>query len=141
MDYIHINQNDFLHRKHKKHREEDVAICVYKYDANDPDRACGETCLNKFTSTDALLVIALVVYVATISGPQGGRFIIEYCGEVISLKDAKRRAQAYETLTCAGIKDAYIISLNAYESIDATRKGSLAIFINHSCQPNCKMRK
>lgn len=31
-----------------------------------------------------------------------------------------------------GLKDAYIISLNASESIDATRKGSLARFINHS---------
>lgn len=28
---------------------------------------------------------------------QAGQFIIEYCGEVISWKEAKRRAQAYET--------------------------------------------
>lgn len=27
---------------------------------------------------------------------QVGQFIIEYCGEVISWKDAKRRSQAYE---------------------------------------------
>ncbi|CAD6263699.1 unnamed protein product [Miscanthus lutarioriparius] len=33
--------------------------------------------------------------------------------------------------TC--LKDAYIIYLNADESIDATRKGNLARFINHSC--------
>lgn len=32
----------------------------------------------------------------------------------------------------SGLKDAYIIYLNAYESIDATKKGSLARFINHS---------
>lgn len=32
----------------------------------------------------------------------------------------------------AGIKDAFIICLNASESIDATRKGSLGRFINHS---------
>lgn len=32
----------------------------------------------------------------------------------------------------AGVKDAYIISLNASEAIDATKKGSLARFINHS---------
>jgi len=59
-----------------------------------------------------------------------GQFVIEYCGEVISWKEAKRRSQAYET---QGLKDAYIIYLNADESIDATRKGSLARFINHSC--------
>lgn len=27
---------------------------------------------------------------------QAGKFIIEYCGEVISWKEAKRRSQAYE---------------------------------------------
>lgn len=31
-----------------------------------------------------------------------------------------------------GLKDAFIISLNGFESIDATKKGSLARFINHS---------
>ena len=30
-------------------------------------------------------------------GIQEGQFIIEYCGEVISWKEAKRRAQTYET--------------------------------------------
>lgn len=28
---------------------------------------------------------------------QAGQFIIEYCGEVISWKEAKQRSQAYET--------------------------------------------
>lgn len=85
---------------------------------------------------------------------QAGNFIIEYCGEVISWKEAKRRSQAYEIqggiyiikklLTLlwyevhyfmwlvSGLKDAFIISLNTSESIDATEKGSLARFINHS---------
>lgn len=89
---------------------------------------------------------------------QKGQFVIEYCGEVISWKEAKRRSQAYEiqgsasklhtyyvstlsfieiTFTisarlAAGVRDAFIISLNASETIDATRKGSLARFINHS---------
>lgn len=31
-----------------------------------------------------------------------------------------------------GLRDAYIISLNANYFIDATKKGSLARFINHS---------
>ncbi|XP_027937760.1 histone-lysine N-methyltransferase ASHH1 isoform X4 [Vigna unguiculata] len=69
---------------------------------------------------------------------KAGQFVIEYCGEVISWKEAKRRSQAYDD---QGLKDAFIICLNASESIDATRKGSLARFINHSCQPNCETRK
>ena len=66
------------------------------------------------------------------------QFIIEYCGELISWKEAKRRSQAYEN---QGFKDAFIISLNGSKSIDATKKGSLTRFINHSCQPNCETRK
>ncbi|CAK9154171.1 unnamed protein product [Ilex paraguariensis] len=37
---------------HIKQREEDIAICECKYDAGDPDSACGESCLNVLTSTE-----------------------------------------------------------------------------------------
>nr|XP_023923957.1 histone-lysine N-methyltransferase ASHH1-like isoform X2 [Quercus suber] len=163
-EYIHINQNDFSYRKHKKQKEEDIAICECKYNANDPDSACGERCLNVLTSTECTpnycpcgvycknQRFQKCAYAETkLFKTQGrgwglladkdikaGQFIIEYCGEVISWKEAKRRSHAYET---QGLKDAFIISLNGSESIDATKKGSLARFINHSCQPNCETRK
>ncbi|KAJ4967135.1 hypothetical protein NE237_018984 [Protea cynaroides] len=162
--YIHIEQNEFSYRKHKKQKEEDIAICNCKFDANDPDSACGERCLNVLTSTECTpgfcpcgincknqkfqkCAYAKLKLFKTEGRGWGlladenikaGRFIIEYCGEVISWKEARRRSQAYET---QGVKDAFIISLNGYESIDATKKGSLARFINHSCQPNCETRK
>lgn len=162
--YVHISQNEFSYRKHKKQKDEDVAICECKYDPDDPDSACGDGCLNVLTSTECTpgycpcaelcknqkfqkYEYAKTKLFKTDGRGWGlladeeikaGQFIIEYCGEVISWKEAKRRAQAYET---QGRKDAYIISLNAHESIDATRKGSLARFINHSCQPNCETRK
>ncbi|TMX02686.1 hypothetical protein EJD97_020481 [Solanum chilense] len=69
---------------------------------------------------------------------KAGQFIMEYCGEVLSSEAAKKRCLAYEAHK---IKDAYIMSLNANYFIDATKKGSLARFINHSCQPNCETRK
>ncbi|XP_057974619.1 histone-lysine N-methyltransferase ASHH1 [Malania oleifera] len=162
--YIHINQNDFSYRKPRKQKEEDIAICECKYDANNLDSACGERCLNVLTSTECTpgycpcgvycknQRFQKCEYAKTKLFKTEGRgwglladenikagwFIIEYCGEVISWNEAKRRSQAYETL---GLKDAYIISLNAQESIDASKKGSLARFINHSCQPNCETRK
>eukprot|EP00268_Persea_americana_P040029 TRINITY_DN3970_c0_g1_i3.p1 TRINITY_DN3970_c0_g1~~TRINITY_DN3970_c0_g1_i3.p1 ORF type:complete len:497 (+),score=95.33 TRINITY_DN3970_c0_g1_i3:354-1844(+) len=162
--YIHIEQNDFLYRKHKKQKEEDIAICVCRYDANDPDSACGERCLNVLTSTECTPGFCPCdIYcknqrfqkceysktklfktegrgwgLLADENIKAGQFIIEYCGDVISWKEARRRSQAYEA---EGLKDAFIISLNAYESIDATRKGSHARFINHSCQPNCETRK
>ncbi|XP_058088050.1 histone-lysine N-methyltransferase ASHH1 isoform X3 [Magnolia sinica] len=133
--YKRIERNEFSYRKHKKQKEEDMAICICQYDANHPDSACGDRCLNVLTSTECTPGYCPC---DTHCKNQAGQFIIEYCGEVISWKEARRRSQAYEA---QGLKDAFIISLNAYESIDATRKGSLARFINHSCQPNCETRK
>ncbi|XVE55121.1 hypothetical protein DITRI_Ditri03aG0135300 [Diplodiscus trichospermus] len=150
--------------QHKKQKEEDIAICECKFDFSDPDSACGERCLNVLTSTECTPgYCPCGVYCknqkfqkcqyarTTLFKTEGrgwgllaaenlkaGQFIIEYCGEVISWKDAKRRAQAYEN---QGLKDAFIISLNGFESIDATKKGSLGRFINHSCLPNCETRK
>ncbi|XP_068490700.1 histone-lysine N-methyltransferase ASHH1 isoform X2 [Phaseolus vulgaris] len=151
-------------RRQKKQKEEDIAICECKYDANDTDSACGDSCLNVLTSTECTpgycpcdilcknQKFQKCEYAKTklfktegrgwglLAGEdlKAGQFVIEYCGEVISWKEAKRRSQAYEN---QGLKDAFIICLNASESIDATRKGSLARFINHSCQPNCETRK
>lgn len=162
--FIQINQNDSSGRKHIKHKEEDIPICECKYDANDPDSACGERCLNALTSTECIpgycpcgdycknqrfqkSEYAKTRLFKTEGRGWGlladekitaGQFVIEYCGEVISSEEAKRRSQAYES---QGLRDAYIISLNANYFIDATRKGSLARFINHSCQPNCETRK
>ncbi|XP_004496445.1 histone-lysine N-methyltransferase ASHH1 [Cicer arietinum] len=162
--YIHINQNDFFMRRHKKQKEEDIAVCECRYNADDPDSACADGCLNVLTSTECTpghcncgilcknqkfqkCEYAKTKLFKTEGRGWGlladeeikaGQFIIEYCGEVISSKEAKRRSQAYEI---QGLKDAFIICLNASESIDATRKGSLARFINHSCQPNCETRK
>lgn len=164
--YKHIERNEFSHshRKHKKQKEEDISVCVCQYDANDPDSACGERCLNVLTSTECTpgycpcgnycmnqkfqnCEYAKSQLFKTEGRGWGllatehikaGQFVIEYCGEVISSKEAKRRSQAYET---EALKDAFIITLNAQESIDASRKGSLARFINHSCQPNCETRK
>ncbi|KAJ6825697.1 histone-lysine N-methyltransferase ASHH1 isoform X2 [Iris pallida] len=162
--YKYIERNEFSYRKHKKQKEEDIAICVCQYDPKDPDSACGEQCLNVLTSTECTpgycpcgdlcknqrfqkCKYARSRLFKTEGRGWGlladenikaGQFVIEYCGEVISCKEAKRRSQSYEV---EGLKDAFIISLNTFESIDATKKGSLARFINHSCQPNCETRK
>ena len=38
--------------RHKKQKEEDIAICECKFDFSDPDSTCGERCLNVLTSTE-----------------------------------------------------------------------------------------
>ncbi|KAL6518311.1 hypothetical protein OROMI_034012 [Orobanche minor] len=162
--FVHIRDNDFVGMKPKKLKDEDIAICECKYDAWNPESSCGESCLNVLTNTECTPGYCLCgehcrnqkfqkyEYAKTkLFKTEGrgwglradqemkaGQFIIEYCGEVISSEEAKERSQTYEA---EGLKDAYIISLNANHFIDATKKGSLARFINHSCQPNCETRK
>ncbi|KAG6468119.1 hypothetical protein ZIOFF_072687 [Zingiber officinale] len=163
--HVLINlRNEFLNRKPKKQKEEDITICDCQYDSNNPDNACGDRCLNVLTNTECTRGhcacgsdsknqrFQKCDYAGSslfktegrgwglLSGEniKVGQFAIEYRWGVISWKEAKQRSQAYES---ARLKDAYIIYLNADESIDATHKGSLARFINHSCQPNCEIRK
>lgn len=65
-------------------------------------------------------------------------FIFEYIGEVINESTFRRRMMIYDK---EGIKHFYFMSLNKGEFVDATRKGNLARFCNHSCNPNCYVDK
>jgi hypothetical protein len=65
-------------------------------------------------------------------------FIFEYIGEVINEPTFRRRTIQYDE---EGIKHFYFMSLNKSEFIDATRKGNLGRFCNHSCNPNCYVDK
>ena len=60
--------------------------------------------------------------------------ILEYRGEIIrstvaDVRERRRRARAFN--------DDYIWRVGKNTCIDATQKGSLARFVNHSCDPNC----
>ena len=47
----------------------------------------------------------------------------------------------YQVLALTGISDMYIMRLSHDTAIDATKKGSVARLINHSCAPNCEAQK
>ncbi|OZC06890.1 SET domain protein, partial [Onchocerca flexuosa] len=68
-----------------------------------------------------------------------GRFIIEYVGEVIDAEEMLHRGRRYG-------KDPkhvhhYLMALKNGAVIDATAKGNVSRFINHSCDPNCESQK
>lgn len=65
-------------------------------------------------------------------------FIMEYVGEVIQLKKFRSRVKKY---TKQKIKHHYFMALRSDEIIDATVKGNLTRFINHSCEPNSETQK
>lgn len=65
-------------------------------------------------------------------------FIIEYVGEVLNNKQFDKRAKKYS-------KDKnrhyYFMALRSNAIIDATTKGNISRFINHSCDPNAMTQK
>ena len=65
-----------------------------------------------------------------------GSMIIEYTGEVISSDecDVRRKKMKHN-------EDFYYASLCGGYMVDAKFMGSSARFANHSCKPNCQMRK
>ncbi|XP_035204427.1 histone-lysine N-methyltransferase SETD2-like isoform X2 [Stegodyphus dumicola] len=67
-----------------------------------------------------------------------GTFVIEYVGEIISRKEFKQRVKQYAREKS---KHYYFMALRSDEIIDATNKGNLSRFMNHSCDPNCETQK
>lgn len=62
-------------------------------------------------------------------------FIIEYMGEFVKGKEQiKKRLAKYMNLK----ENHYVLACKG-NYIDATRMGNIARFINHSCDPNCRV--
>ena len=64
--------------------------------------------------------------------------MIEYIGELVRppISDIRER-RIYNSLVGAGT---YMFRIDDERVIDATRAGSIAHLINHSCEPNCYSR-
>ncbi|XP_047324982.1 histone-lysine N-methyltransferase ATXR7 [Impatiens glandulifera] len=61
-------------------------------------------------------------------------FVIEYVGELIRPRISDIRERYYEKI---GIGSSYLFRLDDGYVVDATKRGGVARFINHSCEPNC----
>lgn len=63
--------------------------------------------------------------------------VIEYIGEKVRQKVADHREKVYER---QGMGSSYLFRMDEDNVIDATRKGNIARFINHACDPNCSAK-
>jgi hypothetical protein len=67
--------------------------------------------------------------------------IIEYCGEMLTGDDLVNKRDAFYNLLGKRYQQTcYLFRLDETKVIDATHKGNLSRFINHSCDPNCYSR-
>lgn len=63
-----------------------------------------------------------------------GDMIIEYVGEKVRQAVANIRELRYDK---QGMGSSYLFRIDEDSVVDATKKGGIARFINHSCAPNC----
>ena len=66
-----------------------------------------------------------------------GDMIVEYIGEKIRQAVADKREVQYED---EGVGSCYLFRLDKTDIIDATRRGGMARFMNHCCEPNAFAR-
>lgn len=67
-----------------------------------------------------------------------GDFIMEYVGEVLNSQQFEQRANEY---SLDNNKHHYFMALRSDRVIDATVRGNISRFINHSCDPNAETQK
>jgi [histone H3]-lysine36 N-trimethyltransferase len=108
------------------------------------DCGCGSACQNQRFQQRQYADVSVIKTekkgygLRTNSDLRPGDFIFEYVGEVINEPQFRRRMVQYDE---EGIKHFYFMSLSKGEFVDATKKGNLGRFCNHSCSPNCYVDK
>ncbi|KAG9456177.1 hypothetical protein H6P81_000685 [Aristolochia fimbriata] len=67
-----------------------------------------------------------------------GAMVVEYVGEIVGPRVADKRELEYQSGKKLQYKSAcYFFRIDKEHIIDATRRGGIARFVNHSCLPNC----
>ncbi|KAI0028737.1 hypothetical protein K488DRAFT_57880 [Vararia minispora EC-137] len=164
-----IADNHYQYNTLGRSREELESMtcdCVYEHDEDPPHVACGEgsDCINRLTQVECLpgdcrcksycqnqrfqrKQYAPIEIVKTEMKGFGLRaadnipkdaFIYEYVGDVVSNPSFVKRMRQYAE---EGIRHFYFMLLQRDEFIDATKRGGIGRFANHSCSPNCYVAK
>ncbi|KAJ2516885.1 hypothetical protein H4217_004307 [Coemansia sp. RSA 1939] len=163
-----IDKNIFVRATNEvsKHAETIPCDCRYNPTTDPRDQACGENsnCINRLTKVECnpltcpcgryclnrRLQKREYAKVRIIDAGRKGygmqaledlaaeRLIMEYMGELVTATDFRKRTRVYQS---EGIQHHYFMAVDNRNVIDATRKGCIARFINHSCNSNCMLDK
>ncbi|MCO5583216.1 hypothetical protein L7F22_037124 [Adiantum nelumboides] len=160
--FVHIRRNIYLVKKPKRRSENEFMQCtcaragklrescerdcicsMLQYSCSD-GCGCGPSCTNLpfqkrlGRKLDLVKTVKCGWGLVAAERIKAGDFLIEYVGEVIDDKACEERLW--------GIKERcesnfYMCEINREMVIDATFKGNISRFINHSCCPNTQLQK
>ncbi|XP_004502541.1 histone-lysine N-methyltransferase ASHH2 isoform X2 [Cicer arietinum] len=161
--FTRIFTNEFLHRNPRTQTIDEVMVCHCK-PPREGKMGCGDECLNRMLNIECVqgtcpcgdrcsnqqfqkrnysrlkwFKCGKKGYgLKALERVAEGQFIIEYVGEVLDVHAYEARQREY---ALKGHRHFYFMTLNGSEVIDASAKGNLGRFINHSCDPNCRTEK
>ncbi|GFS70950.1 histone-lysine N-methyltransferase SETD2 [Nephila pilipes] len=166
--YVHLEENMYLFERKRTKRKKEVRRMLCECTLSKEERengvlGCQDECLNRLLMIECgsrcatgeacsnkrfqKRLYAKVESFKTQKKDWGlklledvpmGNFVIEYVGEVLSRHDFKQRVKQYAREKS---NHYYFMALKTDEIIDATNKGNLSRFMNHSCDPNCETQK
>lgn len=162
--FTYITRNEYLVRRKKPANDDEFSKCTCKIsDVTNGKAGCGENCLNRVMSIECDTNCVLgplcsnqrfqrsenancTVFITENKGfglfasttiPKN-TFIMEFVGEVVSMSAFKKRSREYAKQK---VRHHYVMSSSSNNLIDATKKGNLTRFLNHSCDPNAETQK
>ena len=144
---------EILRTQYKDKTEDELFGCIEGcqnraiYLECDENCKCGVSCRNRFFQRQEYADVYPIKTENRGWGLCAGSFIkkdtfiMQYIGEIYSLDSeyGKQKLKEYKDKECT-----YLMELpnnTRHEVIDPTKKGNMARFINHSCDPNCETRK
>ncbi|XP_057459380.1 histone-lysine N-methyltransferase ASHR3 isoform X2 [Actinidia eriantha] len=155
--FVHIRRNVYLIKKKRNDADADAGIgctncsstkcsedCVCRVQCISCSKACrcSEMCTNRPFRKEKKVKIVKTEFcgwgVEAAESINEGDFVIEYIGEVID--DAMCEQRLWD-MKYRGVNNFYMCELRKDFTIDATFKGNSSRFLNHSCDPNCKLEK
>lgn len=163
--FITIKENEYLcERNINKETRKMVCDCfLTKEDVDRDELGCGEDCLNRllmmecgsrctiadrctnkrfqknqYAHCEVFRTEKKGFGIQAVNEIHRGDFIMEYVGEVLNGEQFDDRATEYSR---EKNKHYYFMLLKSDAVIDATLKGNISRFINHSCDPNAETQK
>lgn len=152
--YVSIKRNVYLVKRKRNSIDTDIGCtncnsqcsdgCVCRVQCISCSKACrcSKNCANRpFQKVKKIHPVKteLCGWGVVAAEPIGkGDFIVEYVGEVIDDVLCEQRLWDMKDQDATNF---YMCEINKDFVIDATFKGNVSRFLNHSCAPNCKLEK